>query len=339
MGRNSVDMSIVGKRFGKLTVIDFSHKDKGGTSHWLCECDCGNTVVIARGNLGPGRTTSCGCRRSEKPVESLINRRFGKLTVVEFDHRDESGKRYWLCECDCGNAIVAEGHHLKSGHTTSCGCKKYERRSEELLGKRFGRLVVLDFDHMGSCGRQYWLCECDCGERTIVRRSCLLSGHTTSCGCYRAEIIEGLSTRGGLSSTRLYNIWCGLISRCTREDHRYYHRYGGRGITVCEDWYDFEHFYKWALENGYEPGLSIDRIDNDDGYYPENCRWTDQITQANNTSTNRHITWNGLSHTIAEWARLLGVDYHAFYRRITRGDMRDFETYYEECEENNRNDH
>ena len=277
MGRKSIDMSIVGKKFGKLTVVDFSHKDKLGMLHWLCECDCGNTVTVARNNLRSGHTTSCGCRRSEKPVESLINRRFGKLSVIKFDHKDESGRRYWLCECDCG-------------------------------------------------------------KRTIVRRDCLLSGHTTSCGCYHAEIIDGLAIRGGLSSTRLYNIWCGLIGRCTREDHRHYRRYGGRGITVCEDWLDFEQFYTWAIENGYEPGLSIDRINNDDGYYPENCRWADQITQANNTSTNRYITWNGISHTIAEWARLLGVNYHAFYGRVTRGDMRDFETYYGELEDN-RNDH
>ena len=120
-----------------------------------------------------------------------------------------------------------------------------------------------------------------------------------------------------------------MKQRCGNTHFKQYHRYGGRGVFLCDEWQEFENFRDWAFDSGYEPGLSIDRINNDDGYYPENCRWADRITQQNNRYNNRFITYADITHTLAEWSRLLNIDYDKLRRRVNRNDMRDFEEYFD----------
>lgn len=120
-------------------------------------------------------------------------------------------------------------------------------------------------------------------------------------------------------NTRIYRIWGNMVNRCSNENNPNYHSYGGRGIKVCDEWLSFPEFYKWALESGYDKSLTIDRIDNDDGYYPENCRWATVDQQANNKRSNKFITYNGETHTIAEWAKILGVKYKALHSRLSLG--------------------
>lgn len=258
----------------------------------------------------------------------LKGEKFGKLTVIDFYSIDKWGQSKWLCECECGNKTVVSMNNLKRGTTVSCGCRKYERFGENLTGKQFGRLSVISFDHMESKGRSYWLCECSCGKRVVARRDQLLSGHTTSCGCYAIDNTRERATKHGLSNERLYDIWRAMRYRCRNETDSRYFRYGGRGIKVCDEWNDFETFYNWAMQNGYEPNLSIDRIDNDGDYCPENCRWVNDITQANNKCTNRNVEYNGVTHTVSEWARLFGVHKETLRYRINHADMRDFEAYF-----------
>ena len=204
--------------------------------------------------------------------------------------------------------------------------KKYDF---SIIGKRFGRLTVLDFDHQDVRGKTYWLCRCDCGNNTIVKRGHLTNGAIVSCGCYQRE----RRIKHGFYGTPLYSSWDHMIQRCNNKNNDDYYRYGGRGITVCDEWSDFVIFRDWALNNGYEPGLSIDRINNNDGYYPDNCRWVDQQTQSNNTRRNHYVTWCGNTHTISEWARLFNIPYSVLYNRVYRGNMQDFEEYYGDCED------
>jgi hypothetical protein len=255
---------------------------------------------------------------------SIIGKRFGRLTVLDFDKMDGHVAKF-LCECDCGNIKSIRSGNLKSGHTTSCGCKTHERRSEDLTGKRFGRLKVIGFDRMGTGGKSYWLCQCDCGTKNIVERSSLLSSGTISCGCARRDA----TSTHGMTNSSLYNTWRSMKYRCDNPNHIHYDRYGGRGISIYDEWYAFENFRDWAMSNGYSEGLTIDRINNDEGYSPENCRWADGYTQHNNTSRNRIVTYNGVTHTIAEWSKLLNVHYSSLWGRINKGDMRDFESYFE----------
>ena len=251
------------------------------------------------------------------------------MTVLEFSHLDSFRQSHWMCECDCGNKTIVQRANLTSGGTKSCGCLQHNRDFEDLRGARFGRLTVIDFDHINAHGTSYWVCECDCGNKTIVQRSNLISGGTVSCGCYCRERLLESATKHGSSNTPLYAVWHSMRQRCDNENHKFYERYGGRGIKVCDEWEEFEPFRDWALDNGYESGLTLDRECNDRGYYPDNCRWVTQQTQTNNRSTNHFISYNGKTHTIAEWARLLQVNYSTLQGRINRNDMRDFEDYFD----------
>lgn len=184
---------------------------------------------------------------------------------------------------------------------------------ENLTGRKFARLLVIDDPGHGA----FVDCKCDCGKLHRVRRYGLLTGNTRSCGCYSLEVH---SKQEGKSNSRLYNIWRGMKKRCHNPNDRAYHHYGGRGIYVCDEWRNsFLAFEKWSLEHGFCEGLSIDRIDNDGPYSPENCRWADATTQGNNTRLCHRVTWKGETHTITEWARLIGIERRTLAKRILDG--------------------
>lgn len=205
-----------------------------------------------------------------------------------------------------------------------------------IIGKTFGRLIVLEYDHSGKHGETFWLCECTCPEhnKLIVSRSSLTKGHTKSCGCYKRDLQRTLQTTHGESQSRLHNIWGNMKQRCGNEKNTSYHSYGERGIRVCDEWVeDYETFRDWALANGYSDELTLDRRDNNGAYCPDNCRWVDRITQMNNTRKTRRVSYNGETHSIAEWARKLNVSDNVLYYRLSKNDMSIFEDYFknEEC--------
>lgn len=191
----------------------------------------------------------------------------------------------------------------------------------DLTGQKFGRLTVESF--AGKNSRRYatWLCQCDCGNKTVVCGSDLRSGNTKSCGCYHDEVSRDRHKRHGMCHTKLYYVWVGMRGRCFNPNNKSYKNYGGRGITVCDEWKDsFSAFYDWALSNGYKDGLSIDRIKNNSDYSPENCRWTTQKVQNNNRRSNHFIEFNGETHTISEWAAKLGLTNRTLEKRISKGE-------------------
>lgn len=185
-----------------------------------------------------------------------------------------------------------------------------------LTGKRFDRLTVESYSHSNTNGRAVWKCVCDCGETLFVKGNALLSGNTKSCGCLKTEKISSLKYSHGLCKTRLYRIWCAMLTRCSNSVFTEFDRYGGRGIKVCDEWQEFLPFYEWAMANGYADNLTIDRIDNDGDYRPGNCRWATRTEQNNNTKKNHYITYNGKTHTIAEWSRITGIKYGTLINRI-----------------------
>ena len=192
-------------------------------------------------------------------------------------------------------------------------------KCEDLTGKKFGRLTVMS--RAKNC-KNYamWNCRCDCGNEIAVRTSSLKSGHTKSCGCYHRDVVSKANTTHGHSNSRLYRIYQHMIRRCSDEKENGYENYGGRGISVCKTWReDFEQFYSWAMNNGYEDSLSIDRIDVNGDYEPSNCRWATSKEQANNQRSNRILNYNGKDYTMSELADKFQISYNVLDSRIYRG--------------------
>lgn len=195
----------------------------------------------------------------------------------------------------------------------------------DLTGQRFGRLIVTARAENDRHRKARWLCECDCGNHAVVNSQSLTRCLTTSCGCFNREIssrkgAENKQYSHGGYGTRLYNIWCGMKRRCFTKSNKDYPRYGGRGITVCDEWCNsFEAFRDWAMSNGYSDTLTIDRIENDGPYAPWNCRWVANNTQANNRRCTIEVTVGSETLPLAEWARKTGVSLGTLYGRYRKG--------------------
>ena len=203
----------------------------------------------------------------------------------------------------------------------------------DLTGQRFGRLVVVSRAESKN-QRTMWNCVCDCGKKVVVGSKDIRNGKTKSCGCYHKDNYaqpprmigrKNPSYKHGGTGTKLYWIWSSMVQRCTNENDKRFQMYGARGITVCDEWLNgFGAFCEWAMMNGYSEGLSIDRIDNDGNYCPENCRWTDSVVQSNNRRNNIMITRNNETHTLSEWARIKKLPYKTILERYYRhGDTED----------------
>ena len=191
-------------------------------------------------------------------------------------------------------------------------------RKYDLLGQRFGRLTVLGSARKPN-GTWVWRCQCECGNEAMVPSSDLRSGKTQSCGCGAGRCTHGLSRGPDGKHTALYKVWTQMRQRCLNPSNRSYPRYGGRGIRVCDEWQDYSVFHAWALSNGYEQGLTIERMDNDAGYCPENCTWIPLSQQALNLAKSRRVTHKGTTRHLREWGRVTGINARTIAGRIDSG--------------------
>lgn len=192
---------------------------------------------------------------------------------------------------------------------------KFER---DLRGRRFGLLKVVSRNRKKT-GGEYWDCRCKCGNTKTVLASNLLTLKTQSCGCLQKQRASEATRTHGESKTRLYGIWKGMRNRCYNPNVRSYKDYGGRGIVVCQEWQEYEGFRKWALENGYDDTLTIERKNCDGNYEPTNCEWIPLPEQGKNTRKNRYIEYDGKRMTLTEWSRYLGGGPNLVTTRLQRG--------------------
>lgn len=184
----------------------------------------------------------------------------------------------------------------------------------DITNKKYNRLLVITY-----CGSSKWYCLCDCGNTCVVAGNKLKSGHTQSCGCVQREKTKQANSKHNDCRKRLHSEWLNMKSRCNNPHNKHYNLYGGRGIKVCEEWNkSYLEFKNWALSSGYKDNLTIDRIDNDGDYSPENCRWATWKQQANNTSRTKKYSFGGYVLSMKEWAELFGINYGTFRDRIQK---------------------
>lgn len=191
----------------------------------------------------------------------------------------------------------------------------------DLKGRRFGRLLVIDRadDYVSPAGIRMvkWKCLCDCGKNVEVIARNLISGESQSCGCRFSDLKKQNAKWQGTSYEPLYGVWRAMINRCNNPRNKSYCNYGKRGIKVCQEWNgDYLKFRAWAIENGYQKGLSIDRIDVNGNYEPSNCRWTSTDVQSINKRSTDYITYKGETRSLIEWARILGIKYKTLRGRL-----------------------
>lgn len=188
----------------------------------------------------------------------------------------------------------------------------------DLTGHQYGRLKVIKKEGKDKWGGTLWLCKCECGNEKIISSGHLKSGASQSCGCLRIDRTKQALTKHKMCDSRLYRAWHHMKNRCHNPDVDGYNNYGGRGIKVCEEWQDFVPFKEWALANGYDDTLTLDRIDVNGNYEPSNCRWVSIKVQANNKRNNHLVTYKGMTKTISQWAEEYGIKYGTLLARLTR---------------------
>ena len=187
----------------------------------------------------------------------------------------------------------------------------------DITGQKFGYLTVLERD-TSTIGEKNskWICKCECGSVKTYLRCSLVSGHTKSCGCKKHDPIN---VTHGMSKTRIFGIWCRMRQRCNNPNPKEYKIYKSRGITVCEEWQeDFMSFYEWSINNGYGENLTIDRIDNNKGYSPENCRWITNAEQQRNKRTNIRVIYNGEDMLLIDVCEKLNLPYKRIHKRYRK---------------------
>lgn len=190
---------LTGQRFGKLVALTMLDERKNNSVVWECQCDCGNITKVTSRNLVTGKTSSCGCRHVGPPrqtnIKDITGQRFGRLTALKPTEKRYNGSIVWECQCDCGNTVYVSSSKLVTGVKSSCGCLKedplFVSRTRDLTGQRFGRLVAIRPTEERMHRNIVWECQCDCGNLTYVISTSLRSGGTTSCGCFRKEIVSG----------------------------------------------------------------------------------------------------------------------------------------------------
>jgi hypothetical protein len=196
-------------------------------------------------------------------------------------------------------------------------------KRKDITNQIFGRLTALKIEKIQN-KKTYWRFRCSCDDKEVIRSlSIVVRGECLSCGCLRKETcakLKSINQTHGLTQHRLYYIWDGMKGRCYNKNNPEYHNYGERGITVCDEWKDnFQTFYDWAMENGYEEDLTIDRIDNDWIYCEENCRWVTWKVQGRNKRNNHLLTFNNETYSISEWTEKLNYPQYTISNRLRKG--------------------
>ena len=263
--------------------------------------------------------------RRRRDLNDIVDRKFGKLKVLSYDHSTGGTKHYFYkCRCDCGNIIIKERSSILKSINLQCIDCYFKAKSEKIINdmkdKRFGRLVVIDIDRIepykdkngDTDNKYYFKCKCDCDNICIAEKRMLVGGGKRSCGCLHDESASIVNTTHGFTKTRFYRIWADMVNRCTNPNNKRYYQYGGRSISVCDRWrYSFENFkedmYESYLEHAEEYGESdttIERIDVNGNYELSNCTWKTKAEQNRNMTNSYKLIYHGQEYIALDLQRM-----------------------------------
>jgi hypothetical protein len=252
--------------------------------------------------------------------KDLLGKRFGRLVVTTKEPIRKWRSYLWGCTCDCGTTKFVYASTLIQGTTRSCGCLRRVvagRKRLDLRGHRFGKLFVVEVTDIRRGSAVVWKCKCDCGRETLVGAGQLTLGLTKSCGCYRRDKAREKAIHG-MADTPEYRAWIAMRRRCQIPTEQNYGNYGGRGITVCDEWSkSFVDFYA-HVGSRPSPEHSLHRINNDGNYEPGNVKWGTSQEQQNARRCTIYLTLDGQRRTAMEWSRHLGVSHHVITNRAWR---------------------
>lgn len=247
--------------------------------------------------------------------EDLSGKKFNMLSVASYAGKG-NGRSLWNCKCDCGNETTASSYELTHGRKKSCGCLRTAIRSMDFVGYENEDLIVTSPSKEKSGHERLWNYQCKyCGKENRATKG-NIKRKLATCKCiHYKRVSEGESLRG--RNTRIYNIWCSMKTRCFNSNEKCYKHYGGRGISVCDEWKDdFGAFYDWSISNGYKDGLSIERKNVNENYEPNNCEWITIKEQAANKRNTLYVEIHGERKRLKEWCEIYGVNYKTVYQRI-----------------------
>lgn len=268
-----------------------------------------------------------------RKIVDLTGQKFGRLTVIKLHGLDKRNKALWECKCDCGSekTVIVSNSNLRNWKLPSCGCwakeVELENKIKARIGKNYNKLTIISYAYTKN-NETYWKCQCSCGKEIILPYGKLTSGQIKSCGCAYKDNLQKIKNgeikppnfKHGDSNSRLYNIYQGMKDRCYNKNGKDYKDYGARGIKICEEWFDsYTSFKEWCLSNGYQDNLTIDRINVNADYCPENCRWANITQQNNNKRTNILIEYRGQKLSLKQLSKLVGINYQTLYNRYKRG--------------------
>lgn len=186
------------------------------------------------------------------------------------------------------------------------------------VGQKYNHLTIIEKSERNTNKKSYWICKCECGNISTVQSYDLTRNKTISCNDCGNKRIGEKNKKHDSYKIRLYRTWSNMKTRCNNSNYEMYKSYGGKGIKVCEEWNEFIVFKDWALNNGYKENLTLDRINNDKSYCPENCRWATMKVQQNNRTNNNMITFKGETLTMKQWSEKLGILYTTIQRRMKK---------------------
>ena len=320
-------MILKGYKCNYITVLDKERKK--GSLYYLCQCKCGNTKYFQDNVVRYGNVQDCGCHlfQLDKAKDEYVGKKFNLLTITDcYIDIYQSRKRIFAkCQCDCGNFTNLTLTEVKNGHIKSCGCIHKFNFERDYKNKVYNGIKVIEFVKTGRSSLEcYVKCQCHCGEFFETRLINLLKKTRYIIACPKCNNGKtpkyNIKQRDEMQNGNLKIILYGMKRRCYNKKSLDYKWYGDKGVIICDEWLkNSNKFIEWALNNGYKKGLTIDRIDTNGNYCPENCRWVDMETQNNNQHNSVKYLCDGEYLSLAQISRKKNMNYRTLLARKNRG--------------------